>query len=75
MKNFYLAAVLAACLSLSACERTTVDTQHPPLEQEVAPVERGVGGIGLTYGGRLGMEIAPGLVLGFDGKLGFGFGL
>ena len=31
-------------------------------------------GLGMSYGGDLGLEIAPGVVYTFDGELGLGFG-
>lgn len=74
MKKLSLAAVLAATLGLSACDQPATPVPVPLSEQQAQPQERQSGGLGMTYGGKLGVELAPGLVLGFDGSIGLGFG-
>lgn len=49
-----------------------------PATNNTAPVQGDDGwdgpGVGMTYGGEIGIEVAPGLVIGSDGEMGLGFG-
>ncbi len=49
-----------------------------PATNNSAPVEGDDGwdgpGVGMTYGGKMGIEVSPGLVIDSDGELGLGFG-
>lgn len=78
--SFVIAALcaLAFGLLLTACDnhpptpRDTASKQHVPKDRP-AP-QRPSGGIGMGFNGKLGIELAPGLVMGFDGSIGPGFG-
>lgn len=66
-------AMLGMITALTACEQQAAPIPVPQAEQaDEAP--RSGGRLGMTYGGRLGVELAPGLVMGFDGSIGLGFG-
>lgn len=58
-------------ITLMGCDSGTREV--PPVYDEPSQVEDS-SGIGMTYGGKLGVEIAPGLVMGFDGSIRLGFG-
>lgn len=63
-----LAALVAGCGPTS----TPSDTGYQPTPKD--PPYDTYGGLGMGYNGTLGIELAPGLVLGFDGNLTPGFG-
>jgi hypothetical protein len=69
-----LVAALAACLTLTACEKPAAPVPVPQAEEK--PQEESQrSGLGMTYRGKPGIEIMPGIVMGFDGEIGLGFGL
>lgn len=75
MKYTLMLALLAATLlSVAACH----EPDHPRPKQETRQAQprkadEGIG-MGMTSSGKLGLHIGPGLVLGFDGKVGLGVG-
>lgn len=77
MKIFIIIVPLALLL---ACTKTPEVPPESPdkTSNKVSKVDGmtapSAGGIGMTYGGKVGIELAPGLVMGFDGKVGPGFG-
>ena len=44
------------------------------LEKLLKSVDDDTFGLGMTFTGKLGVELAPGIVMSFDGELGVGFG-
>lgn len=66
--------VLALGLLLAACDPVPSDPSTASTPGENYQTTDTSSGLGMTYGGRLGIEIAPGLVYGFDGSIGLGYG-
>lgn len=67
MRRAALGLVLIAALALSACSIDDSSTQAPDDDP---------GGVGMTYGGKLGTDLGGGLVLPYDGsgvRMGYGF--
>lgn len=59
--------------SIYECATQEGGCQVESPSETTASGDDGVGGIGMSYRGRLGVEIAPGLVMEFDGTIGPGF--
>lgn len=66
--SIMLLLLLAACVA--GCTPSDTGYQSTPED----PTYDTYGGLGMGYNGKLGIELAPGLVLGFDGNLTPGFG-
>lgn len=66
-------AFLFVCIMNMPQSRQWSEVNTKP-QTQTEPYDPGYGGIGMTYGGKLGVEISPGLVLDFDGNLSFGYG-
>lgn len=69
--------VLLAAMAVAACkpeeERAQVPVQPAPETQSKRSPQRDSGGLGMTYTGRVGIEVLPGLIITPDG-IGMGFG-
>jgi hypothetical protein len=73
-------AVALLAFLLSSCGDASEDklykmVEAPKSEAPEKTPEDPRSGLGMKYNGRIGLEIAPGLVMGMDGKIGMGFGL
>lgn len=64
MRKILIGAALLGALSLSACDMDSGDDHydHTP------------GGSGMTYNGKLGIDMGNGFVMGYDGQIQPGFG-
>lgn len=69
----FLAAVVTSA-GIEDKRQNTGEVSVPSVQREVSIPDSSSSGIGITYGGKMGIEIAPGLVLDFDGNLSPGFG-
>lgn len=54
--------------------RVEEQTNHVIVGSKGARPYMDFGGVGMTYGGKMGIEIAPNLIMDFDGGLNYGFG-
>jgi hypothetical protein len=66
------ALALLPMLLLASCDEPT--PRDNPATPQVTGETDDSSGLGMTYGGKMGLQIAPGLVMGFDGKISPGFG-
>lgn len=64
--------LLLALSLLSGCDNPPPVPRDPP--QETPRAKNNSSGLGITTTGKVGIELAPGIVLGFDGKVSPGFG-
>lgn len=72
-----IVVILAAIVTTAGIEEkrtSATDISVPNAQTEIRTPDNSSGGMGMTYGGKVGIELAPGLVMDFDGNVSPGFG-